>query len=136
VLFPIRADYAVMNTTKAWAAELRRTRHIGDFTCWKDNDCYQKAFERLLRDLKAGEAPFRSKRPMAVWIVAIDHELQLPAVPEDPPNRRELKVGLGAHSDGHCSGGNDGTPSACNNYFAVNALPCPAIPSSLVTQQS
>jgi hypothetical protein len=42
-----------MDTTKAWAADLRRTRHIGDFTEWKDHDSYQKAFERLLRDLKA-----------------------------------------------------------------------------------
>jgi hypothetical protein len=28
-------------------------RAIGDFTRWKDHDAYQKAFERLLRDLKA-----------------------------------------------------------------------------------
>jgi len=31
-------------------------QHIGDFTHWKDHDSYQKAFERLLRDLKADEA--------------------------------------------------------------------------------
>ncbi|MGO9269973.1 MAG: toll/interleukin-1 receptor domain-containing protein [Terriglobia bacterium] len=31
VLFPIRLDDAVMNTDQAWAASLRRTRHIGDF---------------------------------------------------------------------------------------------------------
>jgi len=53
VLFPIRVDDAATNATKAWAADLRRTRHIGDFTRWKDPDSYQKAFERLLRDLKA-----------------------------------------------------------------------------------
>jgi hypothetical protein len=29
-----------------------RTRHIGDFTRWKEHDAYQKALERLLRDLK------------------------------------------------------------------------------------
>ena len=28
-------------------------RHIGDFRAWKDHDSYQRAFERLLRDLKA-----------------------------------------------------------------------------------
>jgi hypothetical protein len=28
-------------------------RHIGDFTRWKEHDAYQKAFNRLLRDLKA-----------------------------------------------------------------------------------
>jgi hypothetical protein len=53
VLFPIRLDDAVMDTNKAWAAKLRRSRHIGDFTKWKDHDSYRKAFDRLLRDLKA-----------------------------------------------------------------------------------
>jgi hypothetical protein len=53
-LFPIRLDDAVMETDQAWAASLRRTRHIGDFHAWKDDDPYQKSFERLLRDLKAG----------------------------------------------------------------------------------
>jgi hypothetical protein len=28
------------------------TRHIGDFTCWKEHDVYQKALDRLLRDLR------------------------------------------------------------------------------------
>ncbi|MGD0222243.1 MAG: hypothetical protein ABSF71_07885 [Terriglobia bacterium] len=42
-----------MDTDQAWAASLRRTRHIGDFRTWKDHDQYQKSFERLLRDLKA-----------------------------------------------------------------------------------
>jgi hypothetical protein len=31
VLFPIRLDDAVMETDVAWAADIRRTRHIGDF---------------------------------------------------------------------------------------------------------
>jgi hypothetical protein len=53
VLFPIRLDDSVMHTEKAWAAKLRRSRHIGDFTNWKDHDSYQKAFDRLLRDLKS-----------------------------------------------------------------------------------
>jgi hypothetical protein len=52
VLFPVRLDEAVMHTSLPWAAHLRRTRHIGDFTGWKDHDCYQKAFSRLLRDLQ------------------------------------------------------------------------------------
>lgn len=55
VLFPIRLDDAVMKTEEAWAADIKRTRHIGDFREWKDHDEYQKAFGRLLRDLKAGE---------------------------------------------------------------------------------
>jgi hypothetical protein len=53
VLFPIKIDDAVTESDKAWAAAIRRTRHIGDFTRWKDYDAYQKAFYRLLRDLKA-----------------------------------------------------------------------------------
>ena len=54
MLFPIRLDDAVMQTEQAWAADIHRTRHIGDFTRWKDHDAYQQAFQRLLRDLKAG----------------------------------------------------------------------------------
>jgi hypothetical protein len=53
VLFPIRLDDAVMETDQAWAASLRRTRHIGDFRACKDHDQYQKSFDRLLRGLKA-----------------------------------------------------------------------------------
>jgi len=55
ILFPIRLDEAVMDTDKAWAADIRRTRHIGDFTKWKDHDFYQKSFQRLVRDLKKSE---------------------------------------------------------------------------------
>jgi TIR domain len=74
VLFPIRLDDAVMKTDEAWAADIRRTRHIRDsrqqglpgprrdangaFREWKDHDKYKEAFGRLMRDLKAGE-----KRP-------------------------------------------------------------------------
>lgn len=53
VLFPIRVDDAVMETDQAWAADIRRTRHIGDFKDWKNHDSYKRALERLLRDLKA-----------------------------------------------------------------------------------
>ena len=52
VLFPIRIDDAVMETDVEWAARIRRTRHIGDFTRWKVHDTYRMAYERLLRDLK------------------------------------------------------------------------------------
>jgi uncharacterized protein YjbI with pentapeptide repeats len=53
VLFPIRLDDAVMDTNEAWAADIRRTRHIADFTRWDRHREYIKAIERLLRDLKA-----------------------------------------------------------------------------------
>ncbi len=52
VLFPVRLDGSVLTADQAWAANLRRTRHIGDFTNWTDPQAYQQAFERLLRDLK------------------------------------------------------------------------------------
>lgn len=55
MLFPIRLDAAVMGTSQAWAADIRRTRHIGDFSRWQDNEAYQKAFKRLLRDLRVVE---------------------------------------------------------------------------------
>jgi uncharacterized protein YjbI with pentapeptide repeats len=53
VLFPIRLDDAVMDTNEAWAADIRRTRHIGDFTGWDQHAKHLKALERLMRDLKA-----------------------------------------------------------------------------------
>jgi uncharacterized protein YjbI with pentapeptide repeats len=52
VLFPIKLDNTVMETEQAWAADIQRTRHIGDFTRWKEYDEYQKGLNRLLRDLK------------------------------------------------------------------------------------
>jgi hypothetical protein len=52
VLFPIRLDEAVMETKAAWAASIRRQRHIGDFRQWKSHDAYQDGLKRLLRDLK------------------------------------------------------------------------------------
>ena len=55
VLFPVRLDTVVMKTDQAWAGDIRRTRHIGDFSHWKDHDSYQRAFNHLLRDLKAEE---------------------------------------------------------------------------------
>jgi hypothetical protein len=52
VLFPVRVDDVALATTKAWAATLRRTRHICDFRNWKDHDAYQRALETVLRDLR------------------------------------------------------------------------------------
>jgi hypothetical protein len=53
ILFPIRLDETVMQTRDDWAAAIRRRRHIGDFSNWKDNIKYASAFKRLLRDLKS-----------------------------------------------------------------------------------
>lgn len=52
VLFPIRLDETIMAIKSGWPADLRRSRHIRDFTNWNDQDAYQEAFDRLIRDLK------------------------------------------------------------------------------------
>jgi len=53
VLFPIRLNDAVTTIQGGWPALIYSSRHIGDFRNWKDRNSYQKAFDRLLRDLKA-----------------------------------------------------------------------------------
>lgn len=50
VLFPLRIDDTVFNTTEQWAYELHK-RHLGDFRNWSNPLLYQNAFNRLLRDL-------------------------------------------------------------------------------------
>ena len=52
VLFPIRLDASVMESKTGWAADIRRSRHIGDFCNWENYRDYQKGLERLLRDLR------------------------------------------------------------------------------------
>ena len=44
---------SVLHSDTGWAADIKRSRLIGDFRLWKDHDNYKKAFDRLLRDLKA-----------------------------------------------------------------------------------
>lgn len=52
MLFPIRLDEHVLRTSTAWAVAVRQ-RYIGDFRQWNDDPSYQRALQRLLRDLKA-----------------------------------------------------------------------------------
>ncbi len=52
LLFPIRLDDQVLQTSKAWAVAVWQ-RYIGDFRQWTDDAMYQRALQRLLRDLKA-----------------------------------------------------------------------------------
>ncbi len=52
VLFPIRIDDAVFDTTEQWAYDLHK-RHIGDFRNWTNPLIYQRSINRLLRDLNA-----------------------------------------------------------------------------------
>lgn len=53
VLFPLRLDNAVMETTAQWAYDIKETRNIGDFTRWKEHDAYKATLDRVLRDLRA-----------------------------------------------------------------------------------
>ena len=52
VLFPIRIDDTILTCNTQWAQDIEHTRHIGDFTHWKNHDIYQKSLDRLLRALK------------------------------------------------------------------------------------
>jgi hypothetical protein len=52
ILFPIRIDDTISQSTTDWARKLWDQRHIGDFRQWTDPEHYQKVFQRLLRDLK------------------------------------------------------------------------------------
>jgi uncharacterized protein YjbI with pentapeptide repeats len=64
ILFPVRIDNTVMTLETGWPALIRNTRNIGDFRRWRTHDVYQKAFDRLLRDLKATERQPESSRPV------------------------------------------------------------------------
>lgn len=61
VLFPIRVDDAVMESPTAWASHIQDTRHIGNFTHWKEYDSYQWGLQRLLRDLHPDKPPESTK---------------------------------------------------------------------------
>ena len=55
VLMPISLDSAIFNTNKAWAAHIKRTRHIGDFSDWNKNERFEVAFSKLMRALLTKE---------------------------------------------------------------------------------
>ncbi len=61
VLFPIAIDDEGFTSQQAWAADIRRKRHIGDFRKWKSHDDYTNAFDRLVRDLKKSQPPIIMK---------------------------------------------------------------------------
>ena len=55
VLWPVLLDEAVIQTDRAWAADIRRTRRIGDFSRWQDDEAYRQSLARLLQDLAMNE---------------------------------------------------------------------------------
>ena len=60
VLFPIKIDNAIDDINFGWAADIRRSRHIGDFSNWQDDGAFSAAVERVLRDLRADQAAIAS----------------------------------------------------------------------------
>ena len=50
-LFPIKVDNTIEETDESWAKLIRRTRNIGDFTNWQNEEKYQQGFKRLLDGL-------------------------------------------------------------------------------------
>lgn len=50
VLIPILLDDSLMEADQPWAAEIRETHPVGDFS---DKNDYQTAFEKLLKELKS-----------------------------------------------------------------------------------
>lgn len=53
VLFPIRLDDYIFTGWNHHRKADVIAKNVGDFRQWKDHDSYSKAFDRLLRDLKA-----------------------------------------------------------------------------------
>ncbi|MBO0793517.1 MAG: hypothetical protein J2P36_21565, partial [Ktedonobacteraceae bacterium] len=51
ILFLLRLDNVLVKNTSRWASQLRQTRHIRNFTHWKQDDIYQRELEQLLGDL-------------------------------------------------------------------------------------
>jgi hypothetical protein len=54
VLFPIRLDDFIFDGWQHHRKADVVAKTVGDFRQWQQHDSYQKAFDRLLRDLKAG----------------------------------------------------------------------------------
>jgi len=61
VLFPLRLDDSIFAANAAWAAHVRLTRHIADFTNWKVPQFYDKALSRLAKDLALASTVERSE---------------------------------------------------------------------------
>jgi len=52
VLIPVTVDRAIFNASSGWPSYVRRTRHIADFTAWRNWSSYRDMLERLIRDIK------------------------------------------------------------------------------------
>jgi len=53
IVFPVTIDEILdVKSTAAWANDIRRMRHVGDFRGWRDPVAYDIAFRSLLDDLR------------------------------------------------------------------------------------
>lgn len=52
LLIPIRIDDAILTSQRGWAARIRRTRPIADFTRWKEYDLFGRGVDRLVEALR------------------------------------------------------------------------------------
>ncbi|HTI14596.1 MAG TPA: toll/interleukin-1 receptor domain-containing protein [Dictyobacter sp.] len=52
VLVPIQLDTSIANASVAWAAALRKRRHITSFENWQQPNSYQKSLQKLLEALR------------------------------------------------------------------------------------
>jgi len=55
ILFPILIDDIVMKVDLGWAAAITQARHICDFTQWKNQDSYEMALDKLLKNLESSD---------------------------------------------------------------------------------
>lgn len=99
VLFPIRIDNTVMEAKASWPALIRQTRHIGDFTDWRGYDGYQRAFSRLLHDLRAEahQSPSWEEQPHSSGVFTHENTSTLRVrIVEEPLTAYNLTMILGA----------------------------------------
>jgi hypothetical protein len=55
ILFPVCTDLAITSTDQDWAEYISKTRHLNDFSNWKDAVVYRQSFNQLVQDLKAAQ---------------------------------------------------------------------------------
>lgn len=73
ILFPIRIDNSVFESTEGWAKDLREERHIGNFTQWESSyQSYEEHFTTLLKQLTNTDQE-KKKQP-----TSIDHQTHTP----------------------------------------------------------
>jgi TIR domain/Pentapeptide repeats (8 copies) len=52
LLFPLRVDETVLQSTDDWATHICARRYVGDFAGWQDDASYQQRFAELLQHLE------------------------------------------------------------------------------------